>query len=363
MKIKHLFFKNHSSGWTLKDIEFSNLSLLVGASGVGKTQILHAINVIKHIAEGHSYNGIEWRISFLQEGESYLWEGMFDVNDDNEDLFLPGTFKIKKECIRKDDVIVASRENGEINFKNTPLIKLDSTKSLVELLKEEDVIKPVYKGFKQIKYLREFHTGIHVSPDFETLNKPMTLDEIKKVNHPDPLIKIILLKKNGFEEFEKIKNNFIEIFPLVQDISYKLHSFYKRTIPMLCIKEKGVRKLITQENISSGMLRTLSQLMEMILAGDGDVLMIDEFENGLGINCIDSLAELISEPDADVQVIMTSHHPYIINTIPFENWKIVTRCASEVVVKTPEQLRIGRHSRHDAFMQLIQTDEYKSGKA
>lgn len=38
-----------------------------------------------------------------------------------------------------------------------------------------------------------------------------------------------------------------------------------------------------------------------------------EFENGLGVNCIDVLAEILLSERKDLQFIITSHHPKIIN--------------------------------------------------
>lgn len=119
---------------------------------------------------------------------------------------------------------------------------------------------------------------------------------------------------------------------------------------------------INQSDISAGMMRTLLQIITLVLANDGDVIMIDEFENGLGVNCINELADLIMEPEADIQVVMTSHHPYIINAIPVKDWKILTRNGSDVHVHTAEELHIGEHSKHEAFMQLLQTPEYRTGQ-
>ena len=92
------------------------------------------------------------------------------------------------------------------------------------------------------------------------------------------------------------------------------------------------------------------------------MILIDEFENSLGVNCIEEVAELVLYPEVDIQFILTSHHPYIINNIDFNNWKIVVRDGSMVSVHSAKDLQIGSHSKHDAFMQLIQTSAYKTGK-
>ncbi|MDM8527422.1 hypothetical protein QUF58_04350 [Anaerolineales bacterium HSG24] len=43
MRIKQFSYENKRLGWKLNPVEFSTVNLLVGASGVGKTQILDAL--------------------------------------------------------------------------------------------------------------------------------------------------------------------------------------------------------------------------------------------------------------------------------------------------------------------------------
>ena len=172
-----------------------------------------------------------------------------------------------------------------------------------------------------------------------------------------------MLKINGLEEYQFILDDFKSIFPLVEDIDFAIGAFFNDlTIPILKIKEKDVDSWIFQQDVSSGMLRTLSQIVMLTLADSGDVFLIDEFENGLGVNCINQLADLVMNPSEDIQVIMTSHHPYIINTIPFECWKIVTRSGCDVTVHSADELNIGIRSKHEAFMQLLQSNAYKTGR-
>jgi putative ribosome biogenesis GTPase RsgA len=49
MKIKEIFFKNKTHPWELKRTSFTDLTLLVGVSGVGKTQILNNIMKLVNI--------------------------------------------------------------------------------------------------------------------------------------------------------------------------------------------------------------------------------------------------------------------------------------------------------------------------
>jgi len=54
MFIHSLYYKDHQHGWQIgtpnKPVQFGRINLLVGMSGVGKTQILTAIDNLRRVA-------------------------------------------------------------------------------------------------------------------------------------------------------------------------------------------------------------------------------------------------------------------------------------------------------------------------
>lgn len=368
MKIKKISIYNHVTGWNAQDIIFDDyLTLLVGASGVGKTQILRAVKDLSSIAKGKSINGLEWNATFVCGDKTYQWNGGFaTTEEDNVSYFMKERqeYTIINESLSCDGIVIINRKDEQIKFKDELTVKLDPSKSVITLLKEENDIKPVYNAFSQIFELMNDNDGIRISP---FLSKKR--DEIKELHQIHgsrfltPIEKLFLLRKGEMPQFEIIKKMFTEIFTLVEDIDFSMEPLFDDTLyPVLKIKEKGVDAWIMQNSISSGMCRTLSQITFLVLAQDGDVILIDEFENGLGINCINQLAEQVLDADQDIQFIITSHHPYIINSIPFKKWKVVTRDCTDVKILTADELKIGEHSKHEAFMQLVQTSAYRTGK-
>lgn len=363
MKFKSISATEIKSGWNVNNIQFNPmLTLLVGASGVGKTRILNLINGLCQITNGLSSNGTKWKVEFEQKGHDYIWEGEFDLKDASKMPYLENRYSLVMEKILDNGNLLVSRSKNSFKYHGMELVKLDNTKSAVELLKEEPSIRPIYNGFSQCYNFNMADNSIHVSPvvDVNKKNK-LNINIIKSLRVFSPLERLFLLKENNLKEFNVICQKFQDIFPAVEKIDFNLMSFNNTLIPILKIKEKDVSSWILQDAISSGMMRTLLQIITLVLANDGDVIMIDEFENGLGVNCINELADLIMEPEVDIQVVMTSHHPYIINTIPVKDWKILTRNKCDVQAHTAEELHIGEHSKHEAFMQLMQTPEYKTG--
>ena len=117
---------------------------------------------------------------------------------------------------------------------------------------------------------------------------------------------------------------------------------------------------VTQFRVSSGMFRTLIHIAELYLVPAGTLILIDEFENSLGVNCIDELTDRIMSSGRELRFIITSHHPYIINNIDFKHWKLITRTAGTVKALAPETLNLGK-SKHDAFIQLLNLEQFQDG--
>jgi ABC-type dipeptide/oligopeptide/nickel transport system ATPase component len=378
MKIKTIEYYNKALDWRLNPVDFtnsfSNLTLLVGVSGVGKTQIIKSILNLKDIANGKSLSGVKWNIKFENlDGVEYQWQGEFEnqgltLEFFEEDEGQEKKFKIINESLSKNGIELVNRINNKINFRKVEIPKLSPFESVVNILSEEEDVAPVKEGFDKIIQLSS-DIGIDRTAFLIKKSKNPTLEEIQKSNLRTQ--SKLALVSNGFPNvFKKIKDRFIDIFPQVEDIKLEpvkeitpilLKGFLDK-YPFIHIKERGVDKWIVQDNLSSGMFKSLMHISEIYLAPEGSVIIIDEFENSLGINCIDVLTEDLLVQNRNLQFIITSHHPYIINNIGMEHWKIVTRRGGVVTVKDAQDFNLGK-SRHQAFIQLLNLEAYSEGIA
>lgn len=376
MKIQKLEYRDREYDLHLEPVELSpNITLLVGVSGAGKTQIISSILSLKKIANGGSLNGVFWDLTFLtKDNISYRWKGEFEnveglrirINHSEE----KDNFKLISEYLYKDEEIIIERDSEKILFAGVRTPKLSPFQSIVELLNQEEDISPVQEEINKIILTNpdEAFEGIWRIPiSLLAKYENCSVNDIQESNLPI-FMKISLVYRYLPETFNTIKDRFMEIFNQVEDI--KIESpFTDNEIPepftdifrgatVVYLKEKGVFDWISQNYISSGMFKTLMYISELYLSSEGSVILIDEFENSLGVNCIDSVTNLISE-NKTVQFIITSHHPYIINNIGTKHWKIVTRKGNKIQVKEPEDLGISK-SRHKAFIDLINVLEESS---
>ena len=374
MRIISLNYYDQSCKWRLESTSFKRLTLLVGASGVGKTQILNSILSLKNISRGISINGVKWKIRFstFDQKDIYLWKGEFENRPVRVEKMWPDALlkedenkeppKIISEKIYLNDSLIVDRDQDRIIFKDEKTVKLPQEQSVIHLLKEEDHISDVHRSFQKILLHHQpefgpfFPAATPVSPD-----KHQNIEEIQESDE-SPRTKLYLASLNAKDVFERIRQRFTDMFPFVEDLKTEPMSepFFMRGVPSVQIRERGVDKWIKEGQISSGMHRTLLHISELYLCTKGTVILVDEFENSLGINCIDELTNVLLAHERELQFIITSHHPYVINNISSSNWKLITRKAGVVTARDAGDFNLGK-SRHEAFTRLINLDEYSEG--
>ena len=393
MRIERLTYKEHDTGWELTPTEFfPGVTLLVGASGVGKTRILQAIQTLKSIAQGRqestSFLGAEWDLSFsLSEGRQFRWSGRFSGLNDRTVAWSKGAITdngyrdtlpwILKEELLENGTPLIQRNADSILLDGKQMPKLSPNVSCLSLLSHEDKIAAAHQGLAHVLtpsddpvqsrfgYVRDFMAYYDNYP---------TLEAIRASKLPTQH-KLALTCRNATEEFLRIVEQYREIFPSVEQLGIRIETLdgrphgpqdlqeTRREGPRVILKEKGCASWIPQEQISSGMWRTLMHLARIALWPDGTVVLIDEFENSLGINCLDYVTDGLNSNSRRLQFIITSHHPYVIHNISWKQWKILRRKGSVVTASGAEELGFDIRSKHDAFIKLINIEEYREGIA
>lgn len=373
VRIQKLYVQDLMSGITINDITFARLNVLVGVSGAGKTSIITALKRLVRIAEGFSDSGVSWELSFLDDDNNdVLWSGKtsrdWDINNEG-DFVAPF---IQEKLIVNDVEVFSSNQDG-IELSGVKLPKLDDTKSLIFHLRNENKIKRIQNSissavivdvdssdFSQSQKVTFFKENLH--NEISEFKSKFSIKKLscshKELSCREKLYYAHEYDREAFNDFQGI---YTSIFPQVKSVSVKAlktysHGSDRERAIMISLHMKN-KRIVRQGQISSGMFKTMMILSELCFGNNKSPIVIDEIENSLGVNCLpDILAELNM---ASNQVIITSHHPRVINEIPVRHWNIVSRLEDGSVVTKKAEDVLPKGSNHEAFLQLINSPEYK----
>ena len=278
--------------------------------------------------------------------------------------------RILSETLRRGDVVLVERDVEGIRLRGEPTPKLAQHESAIHLFRTEPDLRPVHQGLTQILSpndewpgLTFAGTALFSGAEFEQhCQRYTTLESIQNARL-HTAYKFTLLHRADPATFERIFRRFQEIFTQVEELRFSVRRdapLANRKTPLLELREAGSSTWIPAHQMSSGMLRTLYHLARMALWPAGTVVLIDEFENSLGVNCIDFITQDLQHQGGRLQFIVTSHHPYIINNVSQHYWKILSRKGPVVSAASAEELKLGR-SNHQAFIQLLNNERFREG--
>lgn len=397
MSILRYEFKDKANPWTLEPVEFADFSLLVGVSGVGKTRTLNSLSAVCAAGCGRNtglYN-CEWEIKVKTDKGHLTWRAttagppplrsfatriQTDAEDETGVEFHgerrpPPVFLAEMIEDEQGNELVERNHDGILLGENSRPIKMKDTESVVSLLQEEDSIAPLYQSLRNVHRSRtaqwsfiRFDSGRIKKIEEEVASVEDLQNKLLPMGQ-----KAYVLQQKFTDEFTKVFEAYQEIFPQVQRISVGPLSQFRQSSTEdelsvgleflnIAIEELGVEGYVLWEAMSAGMRRTLRHLLELALAPRGTVMLVDEYENSMGINCLDAVTEKLLAPTRDLQLIITSHHPYVINSVPLEHWRVVRRTGSTVrIVPASAIPSLATTSKQDAFTLLVNAAEYQDG--
>lgn len=368
MRINWFEYKNITSGISIDRIELNDINLLVGVSGAGKTTILrvlsHFISIIcksQSVVDECCFT-MNFSINNLESIDTYEWR-ISTTKSSMVDRISSGigAFIVDEEVLYKNNEKILSREKGKPlfikGFFSVPQIPSD--KSTIAVFKDESIFDGIKLSFASA-VTTEWQNVAYMTSDVRLYDDIFNLDELKRISYGDmalymsmlPLvIRLKVADVTMPEKFLEYKEKITDIFPYIKDIKTVFLDKNQEYVISICMDNNI---WVTQDKISSGIIKTMNVLSYIFFNFKGSLIIIDEIENSLGVNCLDEVIDSIVECvyDNNAQAILTSHHPYIINNIDSENWKIVSQTSGKISTVSATDVGIGLGDR-DKFFELI----------
>ncbi|MCI8449073.1 MAG: ATP-binding protein [Eubacterium sp.] len=368
MRVEWIEFENLKTGLKIERINFNkDVTLLVGLSGAGKTQVLNAIEYSLNLAVDKDVILCPYRvgIGILIGKDKYEW--FYEINKTyDEELIIneAGRYEFVYEKLLCNGREFFERKNGKIaviGYDRVPQPKKDE--SLILQYSENDNFEMLISGIRKL-YSVEIELAVRGGISRETFSRvrAKVVDVIrneenlgfKAFSHLPAAVKLYIAKKYYKDLYIKIFEAVKMLFVEIEDIDVEEDN--ARDLYLVSIQVYG--KKLMQQDISNGMLKTIYYIVELYTMSEDSLVLIDEFENGLGANCIDLLSELMLTERVDLQFIITSHHPKIINAIDKAKWRIIDR--DEEIIKNCDSFDYGiGHSQHDAYFNLMNRWEFE----
>ncbi|BDB15023.1 AAA family ATPase [Acidithiobacillus ferrooxidans] len=372
MSLSRFSYENGKNGLDFPSISLNRVNLFVGASAVGKTTLLNIMfDVARTAVTGLQTLEGRWEVEITIEKNIYKWSYQAELNSS-------GIYTIVSDKIARRD---NDKENYSILYTRTSdEIVLDGISFPAFIASQAGIF--LFKNHPELALLHNFFSGfVRRSFSGGELERAAGMTTVFKFNNSQHQ-----MKKSTFLEITNIPSLNMKLFiikrdyPLIYDdilLYYKsiFQSVVDLTItdagrdvgkisgknlanaistPLIYVKEKDAKNQIPLSHLSSGMLKVLLILVDILTLNAGGVYFMDEYENSLGINAIKFLPDLMADAGFDKQFIITSHNPYVINKMPPKNWFLIKRKGAHVTIISGDELD-NRYSasKQEKFIQLM----------
>ncbi len=311
----------------LLDIELSDINLLIGANGAGKSNFIAVFKLLNQIV----LRDLQSYISQAGGADTFLYFGRKNtaklaINVD----FDPNSYNCTLVPTVKDNLVF---EKEECAFHGSKIKYLGGTKVIPLAPKgSEESALPRSPHSRSAEghvsgYLRRWKV-YHFHDTSDSAKVKLTCDikdnEQLRKNAENLAAMLYLFQQNHVEEYEEIIRTINLVAPFFQD--FILMPDDSGNI-RLRWKHKGTEAYFDASDFSDGTLRFIC-LATLFLQPDRylpSIIIIDEPELGLHPHAINILAEFMKAVSKKIQVIATSQSIPLVNQFTAEDIIIVDR--------------------------------------
>lgn len=316
--MKLIEFSYRDANWELQNLEFGKASLIVGKNATGKSRTLrHLSNFLKLIKQTIGPLPIgEYRVKFEQEN-SDVFDYRLLINGGNmhnlpirEELYINNKIFLDRPAHKQAHVFNALL--GQLEPINPPSNKLviHTSRDVKKYPFFEDLAMWAEQsyGFKFGSITPDLHhvsfdTNISSLDSIATIFGALTIEDQARVLED--------LRMVGF---------FVESVSVVDRIP----------VDNLQIRERGIKPIIEEQDLSQGMLRSLYLIIfikYLISTGKASTIFIDDLCEGMDYERATKLGKLVFETckNNNIQLIATSNDMFLMDVVELEYWNVLQR--------------------------------------
>jgi energy-coupling factor transporter ATP-binding protein EcfA2 len=348
MKIKTIKYAQHEGNaqeWNLDTLSLGPINLLVGKNATGKSRSLNIIHGLARHVSGQLPKA-------LLSGH---YEACFDNAAEPETYILQyeGS-SVVREQFKVGDNTYMERGKGGIGtifakeIDGGTMVKFQTPESEIAAFARRDSIQhpflaPLYDWGASVRY---YAFGTPLGKDLLAF----FVKNGQEVNEKD-CTQVVALFKKGLQELgdaflESIKSDMAAINYELEDItlsppvSIKVQGIPGELVG-ITVKERGLPGVTDQYDMSQGMFRTLSLIIQVNygrMAKKATCILIDDIGEGLDFERSCSLIDVLRRKaqESAVQLIMSTNDRFVMNKVPLEEWSVLVRDSNRVHVRNYE---------------------------
>ncbi|MGL5779277.1 AAA family ATPase [Cetobacterium sp.] len=340
MRIESFRYKNNKNltkQWEIEQFELNDINLIVGQNASGKTRVVEALKNLSELICGKVVNS---------QGRE-----MFEISLRENEIIYDYTLEINKNIVLKEKLeeikdnkkikLLVRSENGEgaiFSLKDDKNAVFGIQESQMALVLKNDKI---HHSFIE-KIVNWAEKSIFYSFATPLGRKNYCLvkesEEDYSLKETDKVVKNYIKAKQKYEMLdEKIKEDLRTINYSIDNIGVEKGTNNQGEVRVLFVKESDLRGKTYQFEMSQGMFRALSIIIQLnicILDNQGELIVIDDIGEGLDYERSSGLINLIVKKTqaTKAQVIMTTNDRFVMNNVDLKYWQVIKRNAGDIKI-------------------------------
>lgn len=348
--------KGDPDAWSIEDLSLHDVNLIVGRNASGKTRTLNVIwNLARHFVEP-AYRVLHGfaDATFDHDGTTYQFRFVLrDGKIAEEQVIVDGDVKLD----RTSDGIVTIFAQGE----NRKLRFHPPETQLAAVLRRDSLQHPFLEPLHDwATRTRHFSFGGSLGRNIVSVEIAPQEGQVN-VDDRDTMqvLGIFQVGQNRFgsdfvesviRDMKRLDYDLDRIEIVPPSSLQVMKDGVPRTAKVLGLREPGVAEIVEQRDVSQGMFRVLSLLIQVNysqLARSSDCILIDDIGEGLDFERSTELVHLLRDKarESKFQLVMTTNDRFVMNGVPLEEWSVLQRTGSHVRVRNYENSK----DRFDEF--------------
>ena len=332
ISLNYAQFEGQSRQWRLSDLSLGNVNLLVGKNASGKTRTLNVILGLARLLSPIT------KLSFIS--------GNYDVKFDHDGKIINYILHFEQTKIVSERFVLEGKELLKRGPGGIGKIRAEKIDKEMDFQAPEDQLAAVVRQdaiqHPFLAPLQQWARSLYYYPFGTPLGKENLIVDIDDPNAPfDPkdFKGVVTIFKRGLMEFgipfkQSIMRDMERIGYPLREINLQAPSSLRGPVMGVCVQEKALPGVTDQLDMSQGMFRALSVIIQITYArmsNTANTILIDDIGEGLDFERSFELIKLLVEEatQSKVQLIIATNDRFVMNSVPLESWSVLQRSGGD----------------------------------